>query len=373
MDTAEPLPSPPGPAPTAAASTRPLVVAQDPAALDALVRLSAAAGVAPDVAPDLPGARPLWSSAPLVVVAGAGAAAVAAQGPPRRAGVLVVVTAPAPADVWRHAVTIGAEQVLVLPDDESAVISRLADTADGGTRSGVVAAVVGGCGGAGASTFAAALGVAAGGLGASCLLLDADPLGGGLDLVLGSEDVPGVRWPDLVGTSGRVAAASLRDALPQVGALSVLSWDRGDVPKVAPEVVRAVLTAGRRGHDLVVVDLPRRVDAVAEDVLLAADTALLVVPAEVRAVAAAARVAARLTALTARVEVVVRGPGPSGLDATLVGEALGLPVAAQMRAERGIDAVLDSGEGLWRRRRGPLARACRAVLAQRLPHLGSAA
>jgi secretion/DNA translocation related CpaE-like protein len=360
-------------APPGASAARPLFVTSDDALLDALLRLAAAAGVTPDVAPDEVAARRSWSAAPMVLVGEDVAARTAAGSPPRRPGVLVVTRTPGELTVWQQSVTIGAEEVLMLPDDETSLIGRLADTVDDRGRAGFTAAVVGGCGGAGTSTFAAALAVAGSGLGARALLLDGDPLGGGLDLVLGSESVPGVRWPDLMGTSGRVSAPSLREALPRVGTLSVLSWDRGDLTTIPPAVMREVLAAGRRGHDVVVVDLPRRLDPAGEEVLLKADTTYLVVPGEVRAVAAAGRVAAQLGACTPEVQLVVRGPGPSGLDGPLVSESLDLPLAAQMRPERGLDAALDAGDGLWRRRRGPLARTCRVLLERELARRGSSA
>jgi secretion/DNA translocation related CpaE-like protein len=366
--------SPPASAALGASSgARPLIVTADELLLDALLRLTAAAGVTPDVAPDEVAARRLWSSASLVLVSDELASAVASAAPPHRAGVLVVTRVPDELAVWQRSLALGAERVLVLPDDEAMLVDRLADTVDERGRATFTAAVVGGCGGAGASTFAAALAIAAGGLGMRALLLDGDPLGGGLDLVLGSESVPGVRWPDLMGTSGRVSAPSLREALPQVGELSVLSWDRGDLAVIPPPVMREVLAAGRRGHDVVVVDLPRRLDPAGEEALLKADTTFLVVPAEVRAVAAAGRVAAQLASVTSRVEVVVCGPGPSGLDGPLVSDTLDLPLAAEMRAERGLGAALDMGEGLWRRRRGALARGCRALLERQLAPRGGAA
>ena len=75
--------------------------------------------------------------------------------------------------------------------------------------------------------------------------------------------------------------------------------------------------------DVVVIDLPRHVDDAAEEALAAATVTLLVVPAEVRAVAAAGRVAVAV-GLTARdVRVVVRGPAPAGLNASVVADTLG--------------------------------------------------
>lgn len=356
-----------------ATTGRPLLVTGDEMVLDALLRLTAAAGVTSEVAADEVAARRSWSSASVVLVGDDVCAAVARSTPARRPGVLVVTRRDHDITVWRHSVALGAEDVVVLPDDEVRLAGRLADAGEERPHAAFTAAVVGGCGGAGASAFAAGLGVAAAGLGRRVLLLDGDPLGGGLDLVLGSESVPGVRWPDLMSTSGRVSTTSLRDAVPQVGLLAVLSWDRGDQTTIPPVVMREVLAAARRGHDVVVVDLPRRLDAAGREALQQADRTYLVVPAEVRAVAAAGRVASQLTAVTSGVELVVRGPGPAGLDGPLVSESLDLPLAAQMRPERRLEAALDAGEGLWRRGRGPLARTCRLVVERELAQRGHAA
>jgi hypothetical protein len=48
--------------------TPPLFVTADPILLDELLRLAAAAGVTPEVAPDPPTALRSWASAPLVLV-----------------------------------------------------------------------------------------------------------------------------------------------------------------------------------------------------------------------------------------------------------------------------------------------------------------
>jgi len=155
-----------------------------------------------------------------------------------------------------------------------------------------VVAVLGGRGGAGASVFAAGLAVTAARAGWRTLLIDADPLGGGVDLVLGWESMDGLRWPALSETSGRVSPPSLVDVLPKRGELVVLSWDRGELLAVPAEAMATALDAGRRGRDLVVVDLPRRMDDASLLALGAADRGYLLVPAELRACAAAARVAA---------------------------------------------------------------------------------
>jgi secretion/DNA translocation related CpaE-like protein len=231
-----------------------------------------------------------------------------------------------------------------------------------------VLAVVGGRGGAGASVFAAAVAVTAVRDGARVLLVDCDPLGGGLDLVLGAEDLGGLRWPGVGVEDGRVPATALHAALPappvgpRTGELGVLSCDRS-AHGPAPAAVRAVVEAGRRAGDTVVCDLPRYPTDAAVAALGGADLVALVVPADVRSCAAGARVAALLAEHGPPVRLVVRGPAPGGVDAAEVARALGLPLLAAMRPEPGLARALERGEAPARPR-GPLAGAARAVLAE---------
>jgi hypothetical protein len=118
--------------------------------------------------------------------------------------------------------------------------------------------------------------------------------------------------------------------------------------------MEAVLAAAARGCDLLVVDLPRRPDHSTEVALASADRTFLVVPAEVRAVASAARVATAIRDLTTDLGIVVR-LGSGALDPELVGRSLGLDVFGRCRAEPGLAAALDRGEPPGRGR-GPLAR-----------------
>jgi secretion/DNA translocation related CpaE-like protein len=213
--------------------------------------------------------------------------------------------------------------------------------------------------------LAAAVGQAVLSDGGQGLLIDCDPLGGGIDLTLGTEEDPGLRWPELRLTGGRVAASALRSALPgksgRHGRLTVLSCE-GDGPGPEPGAVAAVVEAGRRAGETVVCDLPRQFTGTTCAALDRSDLAVLVVPAEVRACASAQRVARRMVDRGVAVRMVVRGPAPSGLRGAEIAEVVGVPLLATMRPEPGLAAALDRGsfpEGT----RGPLARAARAVLA----------
>ncbi|GAA4875878.1 septum site-determining protein Ssd [Actinomycetospora straminea] len=347
-----------------------VVVTDDEELLDEVVRLAAAAGVELERVPDAAGLRRRWHSAGLVLVDEDAARAVGPLRLGRREGVVVLCRGEPPGSVWERAVGIGAEHVVSLPEGEDWLVGALADAgpAAAGAGPGRVVAVVGGRGGAGASVLAVAVAAQAveraGTHGTRVLLVDCDPLGGGLDLLAGAEELEGFRWSGLAlggGGGGRVAAASLHEALPSPdGVLTVLACDRaGGGPD--PGAALAVVEAGRRAGEVVVCDLPRHPTDTALAVADAADLLVVVVPAEVRAVAAAARVAEPLVERGVPLRLVVRGPAPGGLDADDVAHALGLEVLASVAPEPGLAAALDRGTvpGL---RAGPLQDAAAAVL-----------
>lgn len=349
---------------------RALLVTADLDLLDDVLRLGAAAGAELEVAADLTAARASWATAPVVMVGGDLAEAAAGSRLPRRDDVVIVGTDLDDAEVWRRAVGLGADHVVFLPDAEPWLVDLLADAAEGRPRAAPVVGVLGGRGGAGATSLASALAVTGVRRGRRTMLIDADPLGGGIDLVLGGESAGGLRWPELAGTRGRVSGTALRDALPRVDELTVLSWDRGDALSIPPEAMAALLAAAERGSDLVVVDLPRRADDAARCAMERAAVVLLVVPAEVRAAAAAARVATSAGLYCRDLRVVVRGPAPAGLPAEAVADSLGLPLAGSIKAEPGLAAALERGEPPARRGRGPLAAFCAGFLDELQPPAG---
>ncbi|WP_267244140.1 septum site-determining protein Ssd [Streptomyces sp. PR69] len=336
----------------------PLIITEDLELLDDLLRLCAAAGAEPEVCHCLPERGSAWTGAPLVLVGDD--AAARCRGATRRSGVLLVGRDQDDPDVWRRAVEIGADCVLRLPDAESWLVDRIADATEGVGRQALTVGVIGGRGGAGASTLACALAVTAARTGSRTMLVDADPLGGGLDVLLGGEQAEGRRWPDFAASKGRVAGGALEESLPQLHRLRVLSWDRGDSVVIPPEAMRSVLAAARRRGGVVVVDLPRRVDEGVAEALAQLDLGLLVVPGELRAVAAANRVASAVGMVLQDLRAVVRGPYASGLDEQWVAGALGLPLAGELPVEDGLLTAQDTGTPPGASPRGPLARFCSA-------------
>jgi secretion/DNA translocation related CpaE-like protein len=344
--------------------TAPLFITRDQSLLDELLRLAAAAGVTPDVAIDGGSALRAWSAAPLVLVGADVAEELARISPARRPGVYVAAWGPVPDVMFRVALDVGAESVAQLPRSEAWLTETLTDLGDAGggaPAAGLVVGVVGGSGGAGATTFACALGQLAARRGRA-VVVDADPLGPGVDRVLGLEDRDGVRWDGLCQTTGRLSARSLREALPRREGLGALTWHAGTPGSLQAFAVREVLSAAKRGHDLVVVDLPRTADPVVDEVAARCDRLLVVVVPTVAGVASAVRICARHPDPTT-VRLVVRG---GGIDPQVVARATGIPVLATMADQRGLGEAIDLGLGPVRSRRGSLGRAATEVLDQLL-------
>ncbi|TXS65505.1 septum site-determining protein Ssd [Streptomyces sp. sk2.1] len=346
--------------PQAAGARRggPLIVTEDVELLDDLLRLCAAAGAEPEVHHSLPENRGSWEQPPMVLVGDD--AARRCRGAARRQGVMLVGREQDDPDVWRRAVEIGAEYVLRLPDSEGWLVDQIANAVEGVGRAALTVGVIGGRGGSGASTLACALAVTAARAGRRTMLIDGDPLGGGIDVLLGGERAEGMRWPDFAHSKGRVGGGALEESLPALHGLRVLSWGRDDWVVVPPRAMQAVLAAARRLGGVVVVDLPRRVDESVAEALAQLDLGLLVVPGELRAVAAAKRVASMAGMVLADLRVVARGPYAAGLDERWVAQALGLPLVGELPLDAGLLADQDSGSPPGGSARGPLARFCAA-------------
>ncbi|XVS64795.1 septum site-determining protein Ssd [Actinosynnema sp. CA-299493] len=343
---------------------RTVALVTDAGLVDEVLNAAAVVGCEVERVVDVTALRERWPVAAAVVLDFA--AVVACGGFPRRSGVHVVGAGPPGAEVWRRALALGAEQVLELPADQERLRAVLADAAEGAPAGGGrVLAILGARGGAGASVLAVAVGQAVSAAGGHGLLVDCDPLGGGLDLTLGAERQEGLRWPTLRLTGGRVPAAALRTALPGRsggrGSLTVLSCGRTG-PGPEPDAVVAVIESGRRAGGTVVCDVPRQLTEAACAALDRADLAVLVVPADVKACMAAKTLVDQAGARGVRLKAVVRGPAPGGLTTAQVVEAIDVPLLTTMRPEPRLARALDNGH-FPTTTRGPLSKAARKVLA----------
>lgn len=184
-----------------------------------------------------------------------------------------------------------------------------------------VIGVLAGCGGAGASTFAAVL---AGCAGPPAFLIDCDPLGGGIDVLLGCEQLPGPRWGQVRLRGGPLDPQLLLSGLPCWEEVRFLAADsRQPLTEFA---VAAVIDATATVAPTVL-DLPRIGSPARQAALERCDLMVLVVPAGVRGATAAAMIAPGLD--ERRTALVVRG-GSRGLPAGQLSELLGLPVLAEL-------------------------------------------
>src|SRR6185369_11219568 len=159
-------------------------ITDDQCLLEDVLDLAADIGIDIEVAGDPQSVRRSYSVAPFVMIGDRSTDACARAALPRRSGVLVVTKQDQLDRLRPVARLLGAERVVQLPQGVDCLIDRLTAAADQAAEAvgeGRVVAVLGGRGGAGASVFAAGLAVTAGRAGLRALLVDADPLGGGVD------------------------------------------------------------------------------------------------------------------------------------------------------------------------------------------------
>lgn len=292
---------------------------------------------------------------PAVHVIAAGALGTSRPRLPEDATVLVVSSEPVDEQVWRTALSLGALGVLRLPGESEQLLSLLTEALRPAHRA-LTIGIAGGCGGAGASSLAARIaGAATRRDGAdSCVLVDADPWGGGLDFLVEAPAVSGARWEDLGGID-QADGDTLLEGLCEVDGVRMLvghgTPDTG-VPLPDAALLDQVLSATGRIEGTVVVDLADHLVPVAAPHL---DRLLIVLPARDHAVRACGRRLSRWELPSRLGEVVLHGRGP--VRPADVAEDLALPTAGSFR---------DYGPGpvplLDVRRRGA-DRWCRRLLA----------
>lgn len=344
----------------------PVLVTADSELADRVRELAAATGVAVAVVGTGGGAGRLLVEAPLVLV-GDDVPVEALQG--RLDGLVLVARVAAPS-LWVRAGTLGAAHVLQLPGGEAVLADLLLSARPGAARSGRVVGVLGALGGCGASTLSVAV-AATGGAG-TALLVDADRVGGGIHLALGTEHEPGLRWDDLELVRGALRPDLLAQALPMLDGVRVLGWGTGETPPasgdppagldglVPVEALRSVVVAARSVVDLTVIDLPRRLDTGAAEHWRLLDAAVLVVPAQVRGVVVGRRLLEHLAAAVPDVHVVVRA-ARAGLAVTTVAETLAHPVGGRWAPDHRLAEAAERGDLLHAARSGPTGRLGRAL------------
>jgi len=244
---------------------------------------------------------------------------------------------------------------VVLPDAAAELLGRIRSAST--TRRARVIGIVGARGGAGTSSVAAVLARACADAGLSVGLVDLEVDRGGIDLLIGVEHEPGLRWADLGSEPSGFAPGDLSTSLPVWHGVRVLSSDLRAVPAAPREQALAALA---EAHDVLVLDMPRALAGASAIGGRWCDTVLAVASCDVQATAGAQALGRALAGLDAR--LVVRGPAPGGLRPDQVAEVSGLPLLHAMPAERSLSAGLERGLAPGDYRRGPLARCGRRLV-----------
>lgn len=223
-------------------------------------------------------------------------------------------------------------------------------------------------GGAGASITAAASALVLSRERPICLV-DADALAGGIDLVLGMETEPGLRWQDFSAADGRLDGAALYEALPSCPrspALKVLTWTRSRTPETAynhasaapkfdsadrpgrtdrPDDVRHIastISCLIHAGITVIVDCPKQVEYVTTLGALADDT-VIILPTSVRAIAAGGHLASVCAQAGFTPSLAVRHQQHRDISVEEVEYALDLPIAGEIEYCKKVAHEIDVG------------------------------
>ena len=299
------------------AGRRPVVLAggsQD--VRDQVARVGAAAGVSPLFVESLAAALPLD---PAVLLVGPEQAEAGVAG---HREVIVVGAADHESAAWGTAAHLASSRVVILPQGTAWLAEHIGRRVNP-AATGAVVGFVGTAGGCGVSTLAFWCARTLARRGNSTLLVDGQPLAGGLDLALGMEERPGVRWNDLQDLRGTLNPDQLVSALPAEGKLAVLSHSggAGNGAEHGMESAAATLEAARSAFDVSVVDLGSLPASSALTSLC--DQLVVLVPSRPRSLTALGGVLSAHGSLPTT--VVLRGPVLEGLDAWHLAEVIGRP------------------------------------------------
>ncbi|AZA10173.1 septum site-determining protein Ssd [Corynebacterium pseudopelargi] len=243
--------------------------------------------------------------------------------------IVLLANDPGPVD-WQLAMNIHAEAAMLLPAQAPELLALLGRDDPTPPSDYALIAVCGTAGGAGTTTLAASIAMS---LEDACFV-DADPYSAGADLVFGVESEPGLRWNDLGNDTQALPAEALQKALIQgPEGVSVLSNSRSGAPPQGQQL--AGVLGSLRGASHVVVDcrIGTELATIARD---HADACVLLIPAEIRGAACAARVQEECHNARVRTVGVLRHRGWSGIDAEEAATIAGVEIVAEIPTIRGL-------------------------------------
>ncbi len=237
--------------------------------------------------------------------------------------VVLLANDPGPVD-WQLAMSIHAEAAMLLPAQAPELLALLGREDPVPHSDFALIALCGTAGGVGTTTLAASLAMS---LEHACFV-DADPYSAGADLVFGVEAEPGVRWNDLGPDTQALPAEALHKALIQgPEGVAVLSNSRAGEPPEAQQLAGVLSSLRGAGHVVVDCRMGTALATVARD---HADAVVLVVPAEIRGAACAARMQEECRNARVRTVGVLRHRGWSGIDAEEAATIAGVEIVAEI-------------------------------------------
>ncbi|HWU33496.1 MAG TPA: septum site-determining protein Ssd [Marmoricola sp.] len=323
-------------------------------------RLAARTSVPVEVVPQPHEALLLWQVASVVLVGGDCAAPLARLKPTRRRCVSVVNTGVAHLEVFRNAVDLGAARVLELPTSQDWLGEVLAESAVAeviGPERGAVLGVISATGGVGGSTLAAATAMLGAERGTS-VLVDLDPVGVGIERIIGYDGESITRWATL-GTRA-LSPRALRDSLPQHERVHLVGFGDGAPRLIEASAASSVISACSRAFDLTVLDIPRSLASATREASERCDLVVVLCPQSVAATLAGQRLVMSLG--RADGVVMVTRAGPRHVAPEDVADALRAPLLIDVNDQRGLDEALAVGVGPLRSRGSGLQKAAIAIL-----------
>lgn len=333
-----------------------LLVSADQTLVDQVMAVAATVAVDPVVVGDCSQALVHWAGSSVVLVGQDLAVSVAEVSPPAGPAVYLIGSDPVVLSAWSMPLRA---TVIEIPAGAAWLTGILAGGAPG-VRCPVVS-VVGATGGVGASTLAAGLAFRAAQRGTSSVVVDADPFGGGIDLLFGAERSSGWRWDRFTHAEGQMG--DLRPVLPEVDGVSLLSMGRRSASHLACEPISAVIGSLRRTFDLVIVDPGRTHLPASLECRRLSTASILIVPCSVRGVASAQQHLADWIGPPAR--LVARAHRAGGFGPEVLAAKLNMGLAATLPDELQVATATERGDPPGRslhRRRG-WGRACADLLA----------
>jgi secretion/DNA translocation related CpaE-like protein len=283
--------------------------------------------------------RELWRRSSFVLIGSDMVEQVSTWGLPRREQVFLVGSQGSQEVLCRWSAPLAAS-IIRLPEG-APWLSRVISGVTSENRQATVVAVRSGAGGVGVSTLCVGLALGGAAQAKKVALIDADPYGGGVDLLMGAENNPGWRWDKLRNAVGQIADIS--SMLPRSDSVTLVSMERKNPSPIPPQAFEAVVDCLARSHHLVIIDAGRvgiPLDTVSKSVVVTTKS--------VRALAATRLVVEEN--ICRESGLVVRQLGGS-LHAREASRALGLPLIGVIPqwsdlprlADRGIPPHLSGG------------------------------